>query len=114
MTQTLVHPSSAPARKPRPTLSWRYRGEVAVRAFAAIAIGYAVAYASTAFLTLALPLGRNDRVVTASLLCFFVWCGVAMYAFAARTPWRACWAPALSAAALYGIAALFPELAARP
>lgn len=114
MTQTLAPAASAPVRKPRRTLSWRYRGEVAVRAFAAVVIGYAVAYASTAFLTLVLPLGRNDRVVTASLLCFFVWCGVAVYAFAARTPWRACWAPALWAIALYGIAASFPELGARP
>ncbi|MBT2745485.1 MULTISPECIES: DUF3649 domain-containing protein [unclassified Lysobacter] len=106
--------ASAPARKPRAKLSWRYRGAVAVRAIAASVIGYLVAYGFTAFGTLVLPFARSDRVVAASLLCFFVWCAAAMYAFAARSAWRACWVLTLWAAAMYGIAALFPEAAARP
>jgi len=114
MTETLVHPAPPRARKPRPSLSWRYRGAVAARAFAAIVIGYFFAYACTALLSVALPWPRVDRVVAASLLSFFVWCGVAMYAFAARSAWRACWAPALGTALLFwaaklcGAAALFP------
>lgn len=110
--------AAAPARKPRATLSWRYRGEVAARAFAAIVVGYFFAYALTALLSLVLPFSRVNAVVTASLLSFFVWCAVAMYAFAARSAWRACWAPALAAAALLwaaklcGALALFPGAAA--
>lgn len=110
--------AAAPARKPRAPLSWRYRGEVAARAFAAIVLGYLFAYALTAFLSLALPFSPVDSVIAASLLSFFVWCGVAMYAFAARSAWRACWAPALGAAALLcaaklcGAAALFSAAAA--
>lgn len=111
---TSSNPTGTPARKPRAKLSWRYRGAVAVRAIAAIVIGYLVAYGFTAFAILVLPFARVDRVITASLLCFFVWCGAAMYAFAARSAWRACWVLTLWAAAMYGVSLLFPEAAARP
>jgi len=116
MTDTLAPTASASAvpRKPRPALSWGYRGGVALRALAAIVIGYLVAYGFTAFGTVVLPFDRNDRVVAASLLCFFVWCAAAMYAFAARSAWRACWVLALWAGAMYAVAWLFPEAAARP
>lgn len=110
-------PSSAAAartRKARAKLPLRYRGAVAVRAFAATVIGYLVAYGFTALGTVVLPFGRNDRVVAASLLCFFVWCAAAMYAFAARSAWRACWVLSLCAAAMYAVAAMFPEAAMRP
>lgn len=106
----------AAARKPRAALSWRYRGEVAARAFAAIVIGYFVAYGFAAFFSMALPFARVDSVIAASLLSFFVWCAAAMYAFAARSAWRACWAPAATAALLLGAAklcgavALFPSM----
>lgn len=106
----------ASARKPRAALSWRYRGEVAARAFAAIVIGYFVAYGFAAFFSVALPFARVDSVIAASLLSFFVWCAAAMYAFAARSAWRACWAPAavaallLGAAKLCGAVALFPAM----
>jgi len=112
--------AAAPARKPRAALSWRYRGEVAVRAFAAIVLGYFCAYGFAAFFSMALPFSRVDSVIAASLLSFFVWCAAAMYAFAARSAWRACWAPAASAALLLGAAklcgavALFPGAAPGP
>ncbi|SDW95670.1 hypothetical protein [Lysobacter enzymogenes] len=106
----------ASVRKPRAALSWRYRGEVAARAFAAVVIGYFVAYGFAAFFSMALPFARVDSVIAASLLSFFVWCAAAMYAFAARSAWRACWAPAavaallLGAAKLCGAVALFPAM----
>ncbi|MFK3649244.1 hypothetical protein ACI2IY_12540 [Lysobacter enzymogenes] len=106
--------AAAPAHKPRAKLSWRYRGEVAARAFAAIVIGYFVAYGFAAFFSLALPFSRVDAVVTASLLSFFVWCAAAMYAFAVRSAWRACWAPALIAALLLWAAKLCGALALFP
>lgn len=89
------------------------RLSLASRSLAAIVGGYAFAHAATAFLTLALPFGRNDRVVTATLLAFVVWCAAAIYAFAAAKAWRV-WAILLvGGALLYGTAAIFPELAAR-
>lgn len=109
--------AAAPARKPRAPLSWRYRGAVAARTFAAVVIGYFFAYAFTALASVTLPFSRVDSVIAASLLSFFVWCAVAMYAFAARSAWRACWAPAAItvvlfwAARLCGAAALFPGAA---
>lgn len=116
MTEISATTAAAPsaARKPRASLSWRYRGAVALRTLAATVIGYLVAYGFTAFATVVLPFGRNDRVIGASLLCFFVWCAAAMYAFAARSAWRACWVLALWAAAMYAVAWMFPEAAARP
>ncbi|WP_196778851.1 hypothetical protein [Lysobacter silvisoli] len=105
--------AAAPARK-RKSLPWRYRGAVAVRAFAAVVAGYLLAYASTAFLTVVLPFSRSDRVVAASLLCFAVWCYAAMHAFAAKSAWRALWTLLLAAAALYAVAWAFPGYAARP
>lgn len=101
------------ARKPK-TVPLRYRIDVAVRALAAVVVGYLLAYGSTAFLTLVLPFSRSDRVVTASLLCFAVWCAAAMYAFAAKSALRAVFAPLLLALALYGVTLMFLEFAARP
>ena len=108
--------SSAPvsaARKPK-AVPLRYRVEVGVRALSAVVVGYLLAYGSTAFLTLVLPFSRSDRVVTASLLCFAVWCAAAMYAFAAKSALRAVFVPLLLALALYGVTLMFPEFAARP
>ncbi|QWP79077.1 hypothetical protein J5226_12110 [Lysobacter sp. K5869] len=108
-----VH-AAAPPRKPRAPLSWRYRGAVAARSFAAIVVGYFFAYAFTAFASMALPFSRVDSVIAASLLSFFVWAAVAMYAFAARSAWRACWAPAAIAALLFWAAKLCGALALFP
>ncbi|WP_200956217.1 MULTISPECIES: hypothetical protein [unclassified Lysobacter] len=105
--------TAAPARKAK-TVPLRHRIEVGVRAFAAVVVGYLLAYGSTAFLTVVLPFSRSDRVVAASLLCFAVWCAAAMYAFAAKSAARAVLAPLLLALALYGVALAFPEFAARP
>lgn len=113
MTQTLSSPAAVPARKRKP-LSWRYRGEVAARALAALVAGYLVAYGFTAFMTVVLPFSRSNRVITASLLCFFVYGLCAMYAFAAKSAWRAWWVLLLCAGALYSVAWLFPESGARP
>lgn len=108
-----VSASAAPARKSK-ALPARYRVEVGVRAFAAVVVGYLLAYGATAFLTVVLPFSRSDRVVAASLLCFAVWCAAAMYAFAAKSAARAVCLPLLLALALYGVALAFPEFAARP
>lgn len=84
------------------------------RVLAALFGGYAFAHAATAFLTLVLPFARADRVITATLLSFVVWCTVAVLAFTARTAWRAWAGIVVGSLLLYGIAAAFPDLASRP
>jgi len=84
------------------------------RTLAALSAGYWVAWGSTAFLTWALPMSRANRVTTASLLCFAVWTAAAMYAFAARSSWRAWWVLLLIGAALYAPALMFAAEAMRP
>ncbi len=103
--------ASRTRRRPPPL---RYRLAVASRVLAALFAGYFVAYGSTAFLTLALPFERANRVVTASLLCFAVWCAAALYAFAARSAWRAWWVLLLVGGGLLGVALLAGDFAARP
>lgn len=90
-----------------------YRWSVASRALSAFLGGYFVAWGSTAFLILVLPMSRVDRVVTASLLCFAVWCAAAVYAFAARSAWRAWWVLLTVGGALNAAAYLFAGQAAR-
>lgn len=103
---------SVPAakRKRRGVPPWT----AAARTSAALFAGYWVAWGSTAFLTLALPMSRPNRVTTASLLCFAVWSAAAVYAFSARSTWRAWWMLAVVGGALYAPALLFPEWTARP
>lgn len=101
-----------------PTAKRKRRGvsprTAAVRTSAALFAGYWVAWGSTAFLTLALPMSRPNRATTASLLCFAVWTAAAMYAYAARSSWRAWWMLLLIGAVLYAPALLFAEAAMRP
>jgi membrane-bound metal-dependent hydrolase YbcI (DUF457 family) len=68
-----------------------YRTRIAVRTLAAILAGYALASASTVLLSMVLPFDRAERVFTATLLSFAVWIFAALYAFAAKTAWRAVW-----------------------
>lgn len=90
------------------------RFAVASRIAAAVFGGYTLAYGSTAFLTLVLPLGKVDRVAFATLFAFAAWCAGAIYVFAARSAWHA-WAASLGlGVVLWGVALLFPEAAARP
>lgn len=109
--RTTTHPGPGPAARSRPRASSRWG--VASRVLAALFGGYFVAWGSTAFLTLALPMSRVDRVVTASLLCFAVWCAAAVYAFAARGAWRAWWVLLAVGGALNAVAYLFAGQAAR-
>ncbi|MDO8304206.1 DUF3649 domain-containing protein [Herminiimonas sp.] len=62
----------------------RYRLGVASRAVAAIVGAYAMAAASTAVLSLALPMPRVDAVMTATLLSFIVYTCAVIWVFAAR------------------------------
>ncbi|HBO9212349.1 TPA: DUF3649 domain-containing protein, partial [Pseudomonas aeruginosa] len=46
--------------------------------------------------------------------CFAVWVAAIVYAFAARSAWRACWVLALASLALGGLAWLGLDYGARP
>lgn len=111
--RTATTSAAAVARRARPG-GWRYRGAVIARVLAAMAGGYYLAHATTAFLTLVLPFARVDRVIAASLLSFAVWCAAAIHAFAARSAWRAWWLPTLAATVLLGVSMLFHDAARRP
>ncbi len=101
---------SARPKKRRGVSAWTATSRV----LAALLAGYWVAWGSTAFLTLVLPMSRANRVTTASLLCFAVWTAAAMYAFAARSSWRAWWVLLLAGDIPYAIALIGGDWAMRP
>lgn len=82
-------------------------GAITARILSAVVGGYALAYSATAFLSVYLPMSRPDRVSLASLACFIVWVAAILYAFGARSPWRAVWVPAALSLVL-GLAAFLP------
>ncbi|MFV3332080.1 DUF3649 domain-containing protein [Pseudomonas sp. NY15437] len=88
-------------------MSAAHAGALAARILSAVVAGYALAYSATAFLSVYLPMSRPDRVSLASLACFIVWVAAILYAFGARSPWRAVWLPVLLSAVL-GAAAFLP------
>jgi hypothetical protein len=75
------------------------------RIVAAIFAGYGLAYASTMFLTVYLPLVRSDRVVFASLASFIVYLTAIVYTFAARSASRA-WLVLVGLSVVLALAAL--------
>ena len=92
----------------------RYRTGIAVRTAAALLAGYALASASTALLSAVLPFDRIERVFTATLLSFAVWTGAALYAFAAKSAWRAVWVIGALAILTALPVLVFPGLSVRP
>lgn len=59
------------------------------RILAAIVGGYAFSYAFTAALARLLPLAAADAVIVATLPAFVIYTGAMLWAFAARSAWRA-------------------------
>lgn len=88
--------------------------DVGARTLAALVAGYACAHAFAACMAVVLPFARPDRVVTGTLLSFLVWTLVALHAFAAGSPWRAWWRPALAYAVMMAVVLAFPDAALRP
>lgn len=74
---------------------WRRRGDVALRVIAAIPLGYAVGSLWAMALARILPLARSEATVAATLVAFAICAAAAMWAFAARSGWRAVWTLAL-------------------
>lgn len=87
--------------KPRP---WRRGGDTALRVIAALPLGYAVGSLWAMALARLLPGARSEATVTAMLLSFAICAAAAMWAFAARSGWRAFWTLAILAAVPAAIA----------
>lgn len=79
-----------------------FRPDVASRLGAAVLGGYALANLLSLALGGLLPLAPADTVTTALLLSFSVYAAAVLWAFAARSAWRA-WAGLLIPAALAGL-----------
>lgn len=88
------HPGAEPGARWH-ALVWRRRGDMALRVFAAVPLGYAVASVWAMALARLLPGDRAEATVTATLVAFALCAAAAMWSFAARSGWRAVWTLAL-------------------
>lgn len=84
--------------------AWRRRGDAALRLLAAMPLGYACASLWAMALARILPMPELAGTITASLVAFVLCAGIAMYAYAARSGWRAFSTIAAAAAVAGGVA----------
>lgn len=70
---------------------WRARGDMTLRILAAIPLGYAVASLWAMAIARLLPGNRAEASITGTLVAFVLCAVAAMWAFAARSGWRAFW-----------------------
>lgn len=80
---------------------WARRGDIALRVVAAVPLGYATASLWAMALARLLPGTRSGATVAATLIAIALCAVLAMWAFAARSGWRAMW----TIAAAGGVAA---------
>lgn len=73
------------------SILWRRRGDNALRLVAAVPVGYAVASLWAMALARLLPGGPGPATVTATLVAFALCAAAVMWAYAARSGWRALW-----------------------
>ncbi|WEK00654.1 MAG: hypothetical protein P0Y59_02870 [Candidatus Sphingomonas phytovorans] len=71
--------------------AWRRRGDVLLRVIAAIPLGYAVGSLWAMALARLLPGDRSEATIIATLVAFALCAFAAIWAFAARSAWRAIW-----------------------
>jgi len=93
MSRTLV-------QRTRGVVGARARLGVLARATAAVLGGYALAALTSVALALAYRAPREEAVLAASMPAFLVFAGAVLWAFAARTAWRAWLGIAVPALAL--------------
>lgn len=74
----------------------RRRGDLALRILAALPLGYAVATLWAMALSRVLPMPRADATTTGMLAAFAICAVAAMWAFAAKSGWRAVWVLAVA------------------
>lgn len=85
---------------------WARRGDMALRAIAAVPLGYATASLWAMALARILPGGRAEATLAAALVALVLCAGCAVWAFAARSGWRALWTLVLAAGIAAAIAGL--------
>lgn len=68
---------------------WRRRGDNALRFLAAVPVGYGVSSLWAMALARVLPMERSEATVTGALVALLLCALTAMYAYAARSGWRA-------------------------
>ena len=83
---------------------WARRGDIALRVVAAVPLGYATASLWAMAIARLLPGDRAEASVTASLVALALCAIAAIWAFAARSGWRAIWMLALAAGLAAAIA----------
>lgn len=83
--------------------AWARRGDMVLRIVAAVPLGYAVGSLWAMALARLLPGDRAEATVTATLVSFALCAFAAMWAFAARSGWRAFWTLLLLGAVAGGI-----------
>lgn len=69
----------------------RRRGDLTLRILAALPLGYAVGTLWAMALSRILPMPRADATTTGMLAAFAICAVSAMWAFAAKSGWRAVW-----------------------
>ncbi|WP_233222169.1 hypothetical protein [Allosphingosinicella deserti] len=94
--------------------AWRRRGDMALRVVSAIPLGYAVASLWAMAIARLLPGARSEATIVASLIAFVICAVAAMWAFAARSGWRAFWTLALAGGAAGTIAWTSIAMSGRP
>lgn len=75
---------------------WRRRADTALRVIVAMPGGYGVASLWAMALARTLPGGPAEATVAATLVAFALCAFTAMWAFAARSGWRAAWTTLLA------------------
>ncbi len=83
---------------------WRRHGDNALRLVAALPGGYAVASLWAMALARILPGGPASATVVATLIAFVVCAVAVMWAYAARSGWRAVWTLTIAGALAGAIA----------
>ncbi|TPG49728.1 hypothetical protein EAH76_17755 [Sphingomonas glacialis] len=99
-----------PQRMTEARRQWRRRADTALRIVVAVPGGYAMASLWAMALARILPGGPAAATITATLVAFALCAFTAMWAFAARSGWRAAWTTLLgggiAAAIAFGLIAL--------
>lgn len=93
---------------------WARRGDIGLRIVAAVPLGYATASLWAMALARILPGDRIEATVAATLIALALCAVAAMWAFAARSGWRALWTLAAAAGIAAAITGLSIAATGRP
>ncbi|MEG3082174.1 hypothetical protein U1707_00830 [Sphingomonas sp. PB2P12] len=93
---------------------WARRGDIGLRIVAAVPLGYATASLWAMALARILPGERIEATVAATLIALALCAVAAMWAFAARSGWRALWTLAAAAGIAAAITGLSIAATGRP